>query len=216
FTLRQTYVSAVQRAGGLPFLLPPGSDLPVVADIIDGLLLPGGDDILPLYYGEEVSVQAEMRFVRPERTDCEISLLKAMAERRKPVLAICYGMQLLNVAFGGTLIQDIGEQIPGAGEHRGGTHLVDIIQSIPFCKKGISGAVNSRHHQAVKAVGAGLEVWALSADGIIEGVYKRDHPFLVGVQWHPESQVEGPEICDILSSMVFDAFISAAGGNSDS
>ncbi|OGW22496.1 MAG: hypothetical protein A2X55_00690 [Nitrospirae bacterium GWB2_47_37] len=210
FKLRQDYVSAVEKCGGLPLILPPTADnIPQIADLIDGLLLPGGNDLLPEYYGEEISVPLEtLKFVKKERSDFELALFKEVIKRNKSILGICYGMQLINVALGGTLYQDIGAQIKGASDHKTGRHAVQISRSLSFIPQSSADTVNSTHHQAVKALADGLEAFALSDDGIVEGIYKKDYNFLIGVQWHPERI-----FYDKLSLGIFEAFIKGAEGN---
>lgn len=210
YRLKQDYVSAVAKSGGLPVILSPAmDDASRIADIIDGLLLPGGDDLLPEYYCEDISVPLEkLKFVKKERSDFEIAILKEIAKRQKPVLAICYGMQLVNVAFGGSLYQDIKKQVKGAINHKEGQHKIKIDESlcsifhIPQSSISSQQLVNSFHHQAVKVLADGFEVFAVSEDGIVEGFYKKDYPFFICVQWHPE------RICyDKLSLGIFEEFI---------
>ncbi|MBI5213505.1 MAG: gamma-glutamyl-gamma-aminobutyrate hydrolase family protein [Nitrospirae bacterium] len=221
FKLRQDYVFAVEKSGGLPLIIPPHppllkggrgglmDNIPQIADMIDGLLIPGGNDLLPEYYGEEISAPLEtLKFVKKERSDFELALLKEVIKRNKPILGICYGMQLINVALGGTLYQDIGAQIKGALDHKTGRHAVQISRSLSFIPQSSAHTVNSTHHQAVKALADGLEAFALSDDGIVEGIYKKDYNFLIGVQWHPERI-----FCDKLSLGIFEAFIRGAEGN---
>ncbi len=218
FKLRQDYVSAVASSGGLPLIITPvRADISRIAGMIDGLLLSGGDDLLPEYLGEEVSVPLErFKFVKKERTDFELGLLMEILKRQKPVLAICYGMQLVNVAHGGTIYQDIELQVNNAIDHRSGLHKVEIIDSFaPDLNLPSSEfTLNSFHHQAVRVTGEGLKPFAKVADGIIEGIYKEDYPFLVGVQWHPERVLEhetnGRD--RELSRIVLEAFIKRAGG----
>ncbi|MBA4348900.1 MAG: gamma-glutamyl-gamma-aminobutyrate hydrolase [Thermodesulfovibrio sp.] len=205
FKLRQDYVSAIVNAGGMPVIIPPLMEsVNSMAGFINGLLLSGGRDLLPKYYGEEISVPHEcMKFVDEERSDFEFALLCEVIRRQKPVLGICYGMQLINVALGGTLYQDIGYQIPNALDHKEGLHNIQTNQSLTSIVNLQPSviSVNSSHHQAIKSSGKGLKVFAVSDDGVIEGFYKWDYPFLVGVQWHPERSY------DKLSLMLFESFI---------
>ncbi|VAX29824.1 Glutamine amidotransferase, class I [hydrothermal vent metagenome] len=220
FKLRQDYVSAVTSSGGLPLIIAPVSDdVSRIAGIIDGLLLSGGDDLLPEYLREEISVPLErFKFVKKERTEFELALLMEILKRQKPVLAICYGMQLVNVALGGTIYQDIELQVNNAIDHRSGLHTVGIINSFdPALNLGSSEfTVNSFHHQAVRDLGDGMKPFAEAGDGIIEGIYKEDYPFLVGVQWHPERvlkhETSGRDRDGDLSRMILEAFIKRAGG----
>jgi putative glutamine amidotransferase len=205
FRLRHEYVSAVWKSGGLPVILPPSDDIAGIAETIDGLLISGGNDILPEYYNEDISVPQEcLKIVRKERTDFEHGLLNEVMKRDKPVLGICYGMQLINIAFGGALYQDIGHQVKGAQDHKSGEHGLKIVKHLDFCADA-AYTVNSTHHQAVKTPGRGLEAFGLSEDGLIEGIYKPDYPFLIGVQWHPERI-----FYDKLSVELFKSFIREA------
>ncbi len=127
-------------------------------------------------------------YIRSERRDriaFETELLRETLRREAPILAVCYGMQLLNVYHGGTLFQDIEYELATAIGHRDGMHAVDIVDSFNSTLKD-RYVVNSSHHQAVMDAGEGLSVFAVAGDGIIEGIYKRDYNFCVGVQWHPE------------------------------
>ena len=158
---------------------------------VDGLLLTGGPDVDPLLYGQARDPQAGLK-LSPRRDRWEMALLKAALERDMPVLAICRGMQLLNVVLGGTLHQDIGTSVENAREHEQPTspttpdHPVKIEKGSPlFALIGREEIqVNSTHHQAVDVLGEGLAVWGRSPDGIIE-VIGRDL-LVIGVQWHPE------------------------------
>ncbi len=215
--LNRDYLSAIEDAGGVPLVLSPVREgIDRIAGIIDGLLLSGGDDLLPEYLGEEVSVPMEVfKFVKKERTDFEIELFREVMRRGKPILGICYGMQLINILLGGSIYQDISLQSKGAFSHREGVHGVKIINPgyLQLDLQSREFTVNSSHHQAVRTPGEEMEVFALSDDGIIEGVYRKDYPFLVGVQWHPEKGINraglkgGRNRYDELSQRILEAFI---------
>lgn len=169
--------------------------------MIEWLLISGGDDLHPSYYNEPMMPQVKP--VSRQRSDFEISLLKEVVNLKKPVLGICYGMQLINVAFGGTLYQDIDSQLTVEINHRKGYHIIVITEN-RFLKEG-RFSVNSTHHQAVKTLGADLKPFAYSSDNLIEAFYMEDYPFLVGVQWHPERLID-----DSLSSALFNLFVRAS------
>jgi putative glutamine amidotransferase len=198
------YKESVRRAGGDVRILDLAIDK--VADVVrsvDGLLLTGGSDVLPSIYGEPVHPTFEA--AEPGRDDYELELVRRASDGDLPLLAICRGIQVLNVARGGSLIQDIPTE-PGFGRTSGsevdhdlkptrvaiahdvwiasGTTLDALMQDT-----GTSGAcpVNSRHHQAVKTPGAGLVVTATAPDGVIEAIEDPSRRFCVGVQWHPEN-----------------------------
>jgi putative glutamine amidotransferase len=197
FGQNQTYAHALIRAGTAPLLIPPLGDhtlLPTLYERLDGLLFSGGGDIAPARYGEPVHEKCGSAW--PERDEMELTLARWAMDDGKPVLAICRGIQVLNVALGGTLYQDIEAQIPGAERHpwypdyprNRLSHPVVVIPDTRLAH--ILGAtslpVNSLHHQAVKDVAPGLAVVARAPDGVIEGVEAQSHPFAIGVQWHPE------------------------------
>lgn len=195
--LKKHYAEAIIRAGAIPFLLPPGEDiLPEVIDLIDGLLIPGGGDIPPEYYGERPEAE-NLRPVDRRRIEFEFRILKEFIGSKKPILGICYGMQLINVFCGGSLYQDISE-------HRKGFHEVEIRENrlIP------SGnyTVNSSHHQAIKDRGKGIiEIGISKKDDIIEAITHKEYPNLFGIQWHPERMDEA------LSKSIFKNFVSLSG-----
>jgi putative glutamine amidotransferase len=201
--LRFDYLHAVSKAQGLPSIIAPGFTNPldeaatVAAEILDncdGLLLSGGTDVDPKVFGETPH-QALGRVDAP-RDPFEITLVCEAVRRDMPVLGICRGLQVLNVALGGTLIQDIPSDVEDALVHEtgddrlvighevlieAGSRLADLLSSTRM-------GVNSFHHQAVKALGQGLVQTAVSPDdGIVEGLEMPDRSFVVAVQWHPEN-----------------------------
>lgn len=201
FAISRTYVEAVQLVGGAPLVIPPHLDeemLRAITQHLDGLLLSGGGDILPTAFGEEDS--GLLWSVDEGRDQTELALARWTLTAGLPLLAICRGVQVLNVAAGGTLIQDIPTQVPDALIHStvAGRPLPVVSHTAEVTARSrlatLVGAgelgVNSAHHQAVKTVGAGLVVTARAPDGIVEGLEAPDHPFCLGVQWHPEVMVE--------------------------
>jgi putative glutamine amidotransferase len=209
FRLKRDYAFAVARSGGEPLLIVPVcSDIPRIAEIVDALMIPGGGDILPEYYKETIIVPPEcLEFTERDRTDFELALLHEINKKQKPVLGICYGMQLINIMFGGSLYQDIGHQTGSDRCHKNGEHDIKITGFFLPGPEPFSVRINSSHHQAIKTLGKGLEVFAEAEDGIIEGIYLKEHPYLIGVQWHPERS------CDTLSLKILSLFIEKAERN---
>ncbi len=199
--LKQNYCEAIVMSGGIPMLISPAADPALYAEKINGLLIPGGNDLNPSYYHEEIL--PEVRPVTRQRSDFEISLLNEILKLHKPVLGICYGMQLLNVFFGGTLYQDIASQLAVEINHKKDYHIIVITEN-RFLEKG-TFSVNSTHHQAVKEPGNNLSTFAYSPDNLIEAFYLKDYDFLVGVQWHPERLLE-----EALSLSLFKYFVKAS------
>lgn len=200
-SVRESYVRAVEAGGGAPLVvvpLPDDARLRSVFDRLDGLVLSGGGDISPSYYGEQNS--GLLWHVDEQRDRAELTLARWALSGGLPLLAICRGIQALNVAAGGSLIQDVGTQIPNALDHTilagrpmaAIAHTVDVAERTRLAGLFGPGAleVNSAHHQAADSVGAGLVVTARAPDGVIEGLEKPDHPFCVGVQWHPEAMID--------------------------
>ena len=190
------YVEGVVRAGGLPLVLPPIEEQPEDAlDVLDGLVLVGGADVNPAVYGQEPHPEA-LAFA-DERDRAELALLRGALARDLPLLGICRGMQLLNIAAGGDLHQHIPEITPDPATHKAGPgkwarHEVSVA---PGCRLaeliGERPTVVSAHHQAPLEVGAGLEVVATAGDGTIEALELPGKRFALGVLWHPEEDPVG-------------------------
>lgn len=181
--LNRDYLKSILRQGFTPFIISldmilKKQAMDKILDLVSGLIISGGADIPPEFYGERNISCKEL--VLEERVRAEIKLLEAFKKTTKPVLGICYGMQLMNVFLGGTLYQNLKTEI----NHTEGFHEIDVFNDFPL-QKGIY-TVNSYHHQAVKTLGKGLEIFCKAKDGVIEGFYLKGHPFFVGVQWHPE------------------------------
>ena len=193
------YVESIRRAGGEPRVLDPLKDVPAqVTGEVDGVLMTGGVDIDPARYGEErhESVTA----VEPERDVFEFALLLAAREARLPLFGICRGLQVMNVALGGSLVQDIAAQMAGILPHTvpappfALAHEVWVSKSSRLWtlmqEKMVDAdtfSVNSRHHQAIKRLAPGFEVTATAPDGVIEAIECPNATFCLGVQWHPEN-----------------------------
>ena len=186
-----SYVYAVQESGGIPIVLPTVSDDEAIERYVaalDGLVIIGGSDIPPEAYGQE---KHEMTRVLPQqRYDFESKLIPMWLESGKPILGVCLGMQFVNVAAGGTLIQDIPDQIGTDLNHaRGNYHPVQIEAGSHLAERvgGVEAEVYSSHHQAVLDVADGFKVVASSSDGIIESLERTEGGWGLCVQWHPEA-----------------------------
>jgi len=219
------YLRAIEDHGAVPVLLPVTARRASIRTLMDGLngiLLAGGNfDIPPEYFGEKP--KPWLGPVKKTRSDSELAMFREALRRDMPVLGICGGMQLINVALGGTLFQDILEERPESGRHSQkvrkdrtshqvrvspGTRLYAIMKG----RKGTGvfrSRVNSTHHQAVKDSGRGLVVSAVSPDGIIEGIESTAHRFILGVQWHPELLYARQKE----HGRIFSSFTRAAGGH---
>ena len=186
--LNVCYPRSVEEAGGVPVLLPwqKPRTLARTLDRLDGLLLIGGDDLDPAVY--KARRHPSVKPMDPEREAFDLELARQALSRRIPILGICFGCQLLNIARGGTLVQDIPSEVPGALKHREGWHPVSVAPDSRLRRVlGVSRmGANSFHHQSVGSLGKGLKATAWTSDGVVEGIEDPDHPFLLGVQWHPE------------------------------
>ncbi len=219
YLLPRSYVDMVQRAGGLAIMLPPNTsaleDPDAVLDLVDGLILAGGADIDPGTYGEEP--HAETRGWVPERDDFELALARRALERDVPLLGICRGMQLMNVAAGGTLLQHLPES-HGHHEHRrnpgtfdGADHDVRLTDGSLAARAAgeVVHATKSHHHQAIDRIGEGFEVTGWSAiDDLPEAFEAPERRFALGVQWHPEAD----ERSRLVAALVAEA-AAARNGN---
>lgn len=196
--LSYNYIKAVQLAGGLPILIPTllNEEMDRYLDLIDGLILSGGEDIDPAFYGAEpISQLGELC---PERDPFEMKIFVKALERKIPVLGICRGFQVINVALGGTLYQDIKVQQGSHVNHLNLKNPVDTLQHEVILTRDSKLyqvmrkdrlMVNSLHHQAVNKVGENLKVVGVSTDDIIEALEYKGENFVLGVQWHPEDLV---------------------------
>jgi len=196
-------------------MIPTTSEQSVLFSIyqrLDGLVLSGGVDLHPSYYQEEIDGSEDIEELRDET---EMTLTRWALEDDKPIFGICRGQQVLNVALGGTLYQDLPTQLPqNQINHRDRiyakqrSYLIHNVEFVPNSKLAAifditELAVNSRHHQAVKAVGQGLKVTASAPDGVIEALESEAHRWVLSVQWHPEDLYEGHE----WSRQLFRAFV---------
>jgi putative glutamine amidotransferase len=199
------YTEAIRGAGLLPIVLPvlDPADAGAALDGVAGLVLTGGEDVNPARYG--VAPHPALGAVHDARDAFEAALVAAARERALPTLAICRGVQILDVAFGGTLVQDIPSERPDAIVHNGAwartarVHEVDVVPGSRLARAlGTDRpVVNSMHHQAIATVPPALATVARAPDGIVEGVeWPSDDWWLVGVQWHPEELVGSPEPWD--------------------
>ena len=212
--LADNYIDSVERAGGIPVMLPICADIETIKEVVsrlDGLLVSGGHDVNPQEYGQRIKGYCGTIIPARDRQDIELTKY-VLNETDKPILGICRGIQIVNVAAGGTLYQDL--EIEGKFEHhfndmyplnhishevetKEGTKLHEI-----FGKETVG--VNSFHHQAVKALADGFSVSAVSSDGVTEGIEKAGDRFVVATQWHPEMMSDSDE-----QQAIFRAFIGA-------
>jgi putative glutamine amidotransferase len=215
-----TYPQAIRRAGAVPVVIPP-LDVESIEPLLDGLCglcLSGGPDLHPSIYGAEPSPL--LGPTEPHLDGFEIALVRAAEARELPVLAICRGLQVLNVSRGGTLLQDLPTERPSEVQHRQAevgwvaTHHVRLQAGsmVAACLGETEICVNSFHHQAVDQLGSGLRVVGWAPDGTIEAIEATDRRFTVAVQWHAESMVRSPEQARLLSTFATAAASAARSG----
>ncbi|MCP4605299.1 MAG: gamma-glutamyl-gamma-aminobutyrate hydrolase family protein [Proteobacteria bacterium] len=216
------YLEALLKNGAMPVVLPVTQDKKLIREMVnrlDGIVLAGGNfDIPPEFFGEDP--KPWLGKLKPERSRFELGLTLEAVKKNVPVLGICGGMQTINVAFGGTLYQDIQEERPVSRSHqqkmrkdrtshqirvKAGTELQKIIQGRTGGED-IRLRVNSTHHQAVREIAPGYVVNAVAADGLIEGIESKKKGFVMGIQWHPELLFESSE----KQARIFKAFTRAA------
>jgi len=217
FYLGRHYSEAVEAAGGAPVhisLIPNSEYIDSVVEGLDGILLPGSDsDVDPLRYGQDP--HPELGSVHDIKDQTDLLVIEAAERKRIPLFAICFGMQILNVSRGGTLIQDIRSQVPGAIQHEQGaprerpSHRVRMLEKTKLADIAatVDALVNSHHHQAIESIGADLVATAWTTDGVIEAIEDpRPDRFVLAVQWHPELGWEN----DGLSQRLFRGFVNEA------
>lgn len=219
FYLRQEYSQAIEQCGGVPVHLPliaKPDYIKALCETLDAVVLPGSDsDVDPLLYGAEPLPR--LGKVLRRRDDTDLLLIREAERRRLPILGICYGMQIINVARGGTLTQDIESELPNALGHQQGEPRERLSHYVYFEEKSSfqtfqaerKALVNSHHHQAVKTLGRNLTVTARSSDGVIEAFEDLNlnaPAYFVGVQWHPELNWE----TDAFAKHIFEVFVRAA------
>jgi putative glutamine amidotransferase len=216
YFLRARYVRAIEDLGGVPLILPLTTDRAVRRTLLNGLqglLLTGsGPDLPPHLYGERR--RYDFGVVSRQRYAFELDIARMAADQKLPVFGICGGMQAINVAFGGTLVQDISSQISAPLPHRSSLPATRVCHAVHVSAKSLlrritrkeTIRVNSSHHQSVKQVAPRLIASAVAADGVIEAIESPTHPFFLGVQWHPEFLYERHET----HRRLFQSFLKAA------
>ena len=211
FYLPTGYVDAVRNAGGTPIILPPGeSDLEAILHLLNGLIFAGGGDIDPSRYGG--SPHPKVDRVNPERDSFELELARRAFDENKPIMGICRGFQLLNVASGGDLIQHVPEVFGDAVQHRredgkAAQHKVTIQPESRLAQ--IVGrdqiSVKSKHHQALGKIPSEWRVAARAADGVVEAVEHQHLPWAVSVLWHPELSLDDPNHQKLFQALIMEA-----------
>jgi len=220
-TVYESYIRALETVGLAPVLITPAHSLQAVRSLMNacaGLVLSGGEDVDPVRYGMDPS--PALGTVNRRRDEVEFTALEYALQQQMPVLGICRGAQVINVVLGGTLFQDLATERPGPVLHQqsepwgqrthcasvvAGSRLHEIVRSDELL-------INSYHHQAIRDVAPGLSVVARADDGMVEAVEGRDHPLLVGVQWHPE-RYEASTADEDPDRLLFQAFADVLHGS---
>lgn len=208
--VRTTYIDAVREAGGIPVVLPAIEDADLVSeqvDLCDGFIFTGGDDLDPALFGQVKDESVKSVPLLKRREVYDLALIRQVIDSRKPFLAICLGCQEVNVALGGTLLQDINASMKTDVEHSKGYSRHDIVVEPDTLLASLTGqgAIlgNTSHHQAIDKPGDGVKVTArCPQDGIIESFELEDYPFGVAVQWHPELIYEEPTHLALFQGLV--------------
>lgn len=210
------YIESIIKAGGIPLLIPMSDNVTTIDELLnltDALVLSGGHDVDPAHYGEQP--HPLLGPIAPQRDKIDMHLIRKAAAAKKPILGICRGMQILNVAFGGSLYQDISvysQESPSihslGAQTNAGSHEIEITPHSVLHK--IFGVqrleTNSYHHQAVKMIAPGFSAVAKAKDGLIEGIAKTDDSWTIGVQWHPETMTEShPQMIKLFQALVSEA-----------
>lgn len=211
--INNAYLTSIELAGGIPICIPNATEenVEAVLNVVDGLVLIGGADIDPLLFNEEP--HRHIGSVVRKRDDSDLLLMKAAFKRQMPVLGICRGQQIMNVAFGGTIIQDIPSQVENTILHKQPSKRGELAHTVEVKTPKFNEIfteetfrVNTFHHQSVGNLGEGLLVSAVAKDGIIEGIEHESHPYCVAVQWHPEELAPNG---DVYAQRLFKSFIEA-------
>ncbi len=219
-TVTNLYIEGVVKYGGIPVMLPlhitKEEDLNQLINLCDGFLFTGGGDIEPSYYQEEVG--EECGSISPLRDKMEITLMQLLAKEKKPVLGICRGSQVMNVALGGNLYQDLPSQFKGIVplNHKPKAPYHHPIHDVEIKEKSLlfnilqknKIKVNSIHHQGFNSLGKGLKAVAAAPCTLVEAIEMENHPFFIGVQWHPEKMPQEES-----SQKILQKFMAACGKN---
>jgi len=202
--VKGNYAQAIAGAGGIPVLIPPEAEASEIMEVIDGLLIPGGDDIDAVHFGQKLHPQALLQ--NPMRFEAESALYRA-APKELPILGICYGCQFINVIQGGTLIQHLPD-VEGSMTHTGGELQTYELEPGTKVAKAIGSTRaqgKSYHHQAVESPGMDVEITAHAADGTVEAIEVSTREWTVAVQWHPERTLEDEAMQSLFRTLVSEA-----------